>query len=51
MGSAHGHYGFKAFSHERAVVRTQVSWAATLLGAGEVHPVIRKVIKAALKFL
>ena len=51
MGSAHGHFGFKAFSHERAVVRTQVPWAATLLGAGEVHPVIRKVIKAALKIL
>ena len=23
IGSAHGHYGFKAFSHERAVVRTR----------------------------
>ena len=22
MGNAHGHFGFKAFSHERAVVRT-----------------------------
>jgi aldehyde dehydrogenase (NAD+) len=25
IGNAHGHYGFKAFSHERAVVRTQIS--------------------------
>ncbi|MDE0853136.1 MAG: aldehyde dehydrogenase family protein [Nevskia sp.] len=25
IGSGHGHYGFKAFSHERAVVRTQIS--------------------------
>jgi len=25
IGNGHGHYGFKAFSHERAVVRTQVS--------------------------
>ena len=24
LGNAHGHYGFKAFSHERAVVRTQI---------------------------
>ncbi|MDR3417824.1 MAG: aldehyde dehydrogenase family protein [Nevskia sp.] len=24
IGQAHGHYGFKAFSHERAVVRTQI---------------------------
>lgn len=27
IGSAHGHYGFRAFSHERAVVRTQFSLA------------------------
>ena len=24
IGSAHGHFGFKAFSHERAVVRTRI---------------------------
>lgn len=24
LGNAHGHYGFKAFSHERAVVRTMI---------------------------
>jgi len=30
IGSAHGIYGFKAFSHERAVVRTQIN-IATLL--------------------
>jgi aldehyde dehydrogenase (NAD+) len=27
IGNAHGHYGFKAFSHERAVVRTQLALA------------------------
>ena len=27
IGSAHGLYGFKAFSHERAVVRTQFMMA------------------------
>jgi aldehyde dehydrogenase (NAD+) len=51
MGNAHGHYGFKAFSHERAVVRTQVPLAATLLGAGEVHPMLRKWLKPLLKYL
>jgi aldehyde dehydrogenase (NAD+) len=28
LGNAHGHYGFKAFSHERAVVRTQIGLAS-----------------------
>ncbi len=51
MGNAHGHYGFKAFSHERAVVRTQVSLAATLLRAGKVPTVVRKCLKPLLKFL
>jgi aldehyde dehydrogenase (NAD+) len=27
IGNAHGHHGFKAFSHERAVVRTQIPLA------------------------
>lgn len=27
MGSAHGHFGFKSFSHERAVVRTRIMLA------------------------
>jgi NAD-dependent aldehyde dehydrogenases len=27
IGSAHGHWGFKAFSHERAVVRSQIMLA------------------------
>ena len=30
IGSAHGFYGFKAFSHERAVVRTRIMLARTL---------------------
>jgi aldehyde dehydrogenase (NAD+) len=51
LGSAHGHYGFKAFSHERAVVRTQLSWAATLFSAGKVSPRIRKIVRMAFKFL
>jgi aldehyde dehydrogenase (NAD+) len=51
MGNAHGHYGFKSFSHERAVVRTQFSFAATLFKAGEVPQLVRKVMKSAYKIL
>ena len=51
IGNAHGHYGFKAFSHERGVVRTQYSFAATLFAAGEVPMLIRKAIKSAFKIL
>lgn len=51
IGNAHGHYGFKAFSHERGVVRTQFSFAATLFGAGEVPVLIRKAIQSAFKIL
>ena len=51
IGNAHGHYGFKAFSHERGVVRTQFSFAATLFAAGEVPPMIRKLMKSAFRIL
>ena len=51
IGSAHGHYGFKAFSHERAVVQTQLPLAATLFGAGEVPPLARKALRAAFRWL
>ena len=51
MGSAHGHYGFKAFSHERAVVRSQLPWVTKLLATGEVHPMIRKVLIKARAFI
>jgi aldehyde dehydrogenase (NAD+) len=51
IGSAHGHFGFKAFSHERGVVRTQFSSAATWFTAGATPPLVRKLVKAALKYL
>ena len=51
IGNAHGHYGFKAFSHERGVVRTQFSFVATLFAAGEVPALVRKAMKSAFKFL
>ena len=51
IGNAHGYYGFRAFSHERAVVRTQFSIAATLFKAGQVPPLLHKLMKAAFKFV
>ena len=51
IGSAHGHYGFRAFSHERGVVRTQFSFAATAFKAGETSPLVRRFVKVALRFL
>jgi aldehyde dehydrogenase (NAD+) len=51
IGNAHGHYGFKAFSHERGVLRTQFSLAATLIRAGEASPAIRKLLKSLMKFV
>ena len=51
IGNAHGHYGFKAFSHERGVVRTQFSFVATLFAAGEAPALVRKAIRSAFKFL
>lgn len=51
IGNAHGHYGFKAFSHERGVVRTQFPFVAKLFAAGEVPSMIRKAMRSAFKFL
>ena len=42
---------FKAFSHERGVVRTRFSIAATLFAAGEVPAMVRKLMKSAFKIL
>jgi aldehyde dehydrogenase (NAD+) len=51
IGNAHGHYGFKAFSHEKSVVRTQFSFVATLFSAGEVPPLIRKLMRMMFKLV
>ena len=51
LGNAHGHYGFKAFSHEKAVVRSQFSLATALFSAGEVSPYLRRVMKSAFKWI
>ncbi len=51
IGNSHGIYGFKAFSHEKAVVRAQTALAATLFSAGEVPGYLRRVLKAAFKWV
>jgi aldehyde dehydrogenase (NAD+) len=51
IGSAHGHFGFRTFSHERAVVRNRLSFAARLFSPGEMPSYLRKILKAALKWL
>ncbi len=51
IGNAHGHFGFRAFSHERAVVRTRLSLAAKLFGPGEVPSWLRRTLKTFQKWL
>lgn len=51
IGRAHGHYGFKEFSHERGVVETQFDFAAMLMMPGQVLPIMRKALRAGFKFL
>jgi aldehyde dehydrogenase (NAD+) len=51
IGNAHGHFGFRTFSHERAVVRSRLSFAARLFSPGEVPSWLRKFLKSALKWL
>jgi len=51
VGNGHGYYGFRAFSHERGVVKTILPFAATLFKAGKVPNYIRKVLNASFKFL
>lgn len=51
IGNAHGHFGFRTFSHERAVVRTQLSFAAKLLQPGGVPDYLRKMLKRILTWV
>jgi aldehyde dehydrogenase (NAD+) len=51
IGNAHGQFGFRTFSHERAVVRSRLSFAARLFSPGEVPSYLRKTLTAALKWL
>lgn len=49
IGSSHGHFGFKAFSHERAVVRTRVMLASLFFPP--YRPSFRKLLGAMLRML
>lgn len=51
FGNAHGYAGFKAFSHERAVVWTQLPLAARLLSAGKMLPLFQWVIRKGFRWL
>lgn len=51
MGSAHGHFGFKAFSHERAVVRTSIPTAAMLFAPGEIPGALRGALRSLMRWL
>jgi aldehyde dehydrogenase (NAD+) len=51
IGSAHGLFGFKSFSHERAVVRTVVSSAATLFPPGEIPSQILGALRSMTRWL
>lgn len=49
IGNGHGHYGFKAFSHERAVVRNQ--WSMTGLFAPPYTDGLRRVVGLLMKII
>lgn len=51
MGTASGWYGFRSFSHERAIVRTQVDMAAKLFKAGEVPEGLRRLLWRILRWV
>lgn len=51
LGNAHGYYGFKAFSHERAVVKTQLKLAPMLFAPGPFPEKLRKVINSFMTWL
>lgn len=51
LGSAHGLFGFKAFSHEKAVVRSQTALATKLFLPGEVPGYLRRLLKATFRWL
>ncbi len=51
MGNAHGYYGFKAFSHERAIMRTQLKLAPMLFAPGPFNEKLRSVINSLMTWL
>lgn len=51
LGHAHGHFGFKAFSHEKAVLRSRGALVTRLLRPGAVPDALRRLLKAAFRWL
>lgn len=51
LGNAHGKWGFKAFSHERAIVRVQVSLVSGLFSAGVMPNWLRSALTTAFKWV
>jgi aldehyde dehydrogenase (NAD+) len=51
LGQAHGHYGFNAFSHEKAVLRAQTSLATRLYRPGAAPGAIRRFLGSAFTWL
>lgn len=49
IGNSHGHFGFKTFSHERAVVRN--AWSMTALFAPPYTAKLRRVVRFLLKIV
>jgi len=49
FGKAHGEWGFKAFSHERSVLREQYS--STQLVAAPYTPGVRRLVEAMLRWV
>jgi aldehyde dehydrogenase (NAD+) len=47
LGNAHGHYGFRAFSHERAVVKTQINLATMFYPP--YTPKMRRIVSLLIK--
>ena len=51
IGSAHGRFGFRAFSHERPVVTTRISMLARRFRPGEVPDSLRSYLRTLLKWI
>jgi aldehyde dehydrogenase (NAD+) len=51
MGSAHGHFGFIAFSHERAIVTSRLAMFARRFRPGEVPDSLRNSLRTLLRWI
>jgi aldehyde dehydrogenase (NAD+) len=51
IGKAHGHYGFLAFSNERAIIRQRFRWAAADIITPPYTPFVERMAKLMSRFL